>query len=166
MRPTSARVRQALFNILKHGAFGDVGSDAVVLDAFGGSGALGLEALSRGADRVTFMDRDPEALRYVRRNVAALGEDALVSILPVDATRPPSCPPGGACNLGLLDPPYGAAVAEAALAALTNAGWFAPGAVAVVESAAEVAAPAGWQQADCRRYGATVLTFLQLASTE
>lgn len=168
VRPTSERVREALFNILAHGAFGNVVGDAVVLDAFAGTGALGLEALSRGAVRATFMECDQTVLDCLRRNVAALGEGDRAAVLAVDATRPPPCPPEDACTLALLDPPYGAAVAEAALAALTENGWFAPGAVAVVESAANtsIAAPAGWQLADTRRYGTTALNFLQLAPAE
>ena len=167
IRPTSERVRQALFNILAHGAFGDVVRDAVVLDAFAGSGALGLEALSRGAVRATFMESDQTVLDCLRRNVASLGEGDRAAVLAADATHPPPCPPGDACTLALLDPPYGAGVAEAALTALVESGWFAPDAVAAVESStdAPVAAPAGWQIADSRRYGTTVLSFLQLEGT-
>ena len=92
VRPTSDRAREALFNILSHGQFaaeGIVFDGAAVLDAFAGTGAFGLEALSRGATEAVFFERDPEALTVLRRNVASLGESTRAHILPYDATRPP-----------------------------------------------------------------------------
>jgi len=102
-RPTADRAREALFNILAHA--GDFDLDgAVVADVFAGSGALGFEALSRGADHVFFLETHPAAVAAIRANAATLGEEARVTILRGDATRPP--PAARACDLAVLDPPY------------------------------------------------------------
>ena len=130
-RPTADRVRQALFDMLLHAPW--VGRDAVVgatvLDAFAGTGALGLEALSRGAAHAHFLERDRAALAALRANIAALKAPA--SVHPADATRPP---PGTPCSLVFLDPPYGQGLIERALPALAQAGWLAPAALLVVET--------------------------------
>jgi 16S rRNA (guanine966-N2)-methyltransferase len=134
VRPTSDRAREALFNILSHGHFASGGvpfAGAVVLDAFAGTGALGLEALSRGAAQAVFFERDPEALAILRRNVALVGESARAEILPYDATRPPRA--GVRCALLFLDPPYRSGLAAAALEAIEGAGWLTPDALAVIE---------------------------------
>src|ERR1700751_6016617 len=114
VRPTSDRAREALFNILSHGQLAAEGipfAGAAVLDAFAGTGALGLEALSRGAAEAAFIERDPEALATLRQNIAALGEDFHSRVVPGDATRPPRAPL--ACALVFLDPPYRSGVAAA-----------------------------------------------------
>jgi 16S rRNA (guanine966-N2)-methyltransferase len=131
-RPTADRVRQALFDRLMHAPW--AGRAAIegtrVLDAFAGTGALGLEALSRGAGHATFIETGRGALGTLRANVAACRAEALCTILPADALRPPL---GKACGLLFLDPPYGQGLAAPALAALHAAGWIAPGALIVAE---------------------------------
>ncbi len=135
-RPTADRVRQALFDMLLHapwakGADGrEAVVDAIVLDAFAGTGALGLEALSRGASHAHFLERDRAALAALRANVAALKAPATIHA--ADATRPP---PGTPCTLVFLDPPYGQGLIERALPALEAAGWLAPAALLVAETA-------------------------------
>jgi 16S rRNA (guanine966-N2)-methyltransferase len=168
VRPTSDRAREALFNILSHGRLAAEGipfAGAAVLDAFAGTGALGLEALSRGAAEVLFLEQDPEALATLRRNIAALGEDAHARIIAGDATRPPRAP--AACTLVLLDPPYRSGVAAMALTALEAAGWLAPDALVVVELAAreELTPPGGFILLDERVYGAARLVFLRRGKT-
>jgi 16S rRNA (guanine966-N2)-methyltransferase len=164
VRPTSDRAREALFNILSHGRFAAEGipfAGAVVLDAFAGTGALGLEALSRGAAEAVFIERDREALVILRKNVEALGEGARAHIVPGDATQPLGA--GSSCALAFLDPPYHSGLAAPALGALAARGWLAPDALAVVETAAreELAPPAGFILLDERIYGAARLVFLR-----
>lgn len=164
VRPTSDRAREALFNILSHGVLAVGGipfSGAGVLDAFAGTGALGLEALSRGAAAVVFIEQDREALAVLRRNIDALGEGARTQILPGDATRPLRAISG--CAVVFIDPPYRSGLAAPALTALDAAGWFAPEGLAVIETAAreELAAPAGFSLLDERVYGAARLVFLR-----
>ena len=164
VRPTSDRAREALFDILSHGRFAASGlpfAGESVLDAFAGTGALGLEALSRGAARAVFIENAADALAALRRNIAALGEGERARILPGDATRPPRA--SEACALVFLDPPYRSGLAGPALAALAAAGWLAPEALAVVETAAreKMPPPAGFTLLDERRYGAARLTFLR-----
>lgn len=162
-RPTSDRTREALFNILAHSDWG-IGGDsplpeARVLDVFCGTGALGLEALSRGAGHCTFLDGERAALAVTRRNVADLGEEARATIIRADATQPPAAP--APCRLVFLDPPYGKALTEPALRALTAKGWLAPGAVVVTEIAADdpVGLPEGFSLLDERLYGETRVIF-------
>jgi 16S rRNA (guanine966-N2)-methyltransferase len=168
VRPTSDRAREALFDILSHGRLAADGipfAGAAVLDAFAGTGALGLEALSRGAAEVVFFERDPEALAILRRNVASLGESACADILACDATRPPRA--GLRCAVAFLDPPYRSGLAATALAAIAAAGWLAPDALAVVEVGARegFVAPAGFALIDDRVYGAARLVFLHREAT-
>ncbi len=168
VRPTSDRAREALFDILSHGRFAADGipfAGAAVLDAFAGTGALGLEALSRGAAEVVFFERDPKALAILRRNVASLGESARAEILPCDATRPPRA--GLRCAVAFLDPPYRSGLAAAALGAIAAAGWLAADALAVIEVGAqeELAPPAGFAPLDGRVYGAARLVFLRREAT-
>jgi 16S rRNA (guanine966-N2)-methyltransferase len=133
-RPTADRVRQALFDMLLHAPWGgrQVVEDMHVLDAFAGTGALGLEALSRGAAHATFMERDRAALAALRANVAACGAGDRATVLVADAIRPPAS--GMACGLVFLDPPYGASLVPRALAALRGMGWLAAGALIVAET--------------------------------
>ena len=164
VRPTSDRAREALFNILSHGRLAADGApfaEAAVLDAFAGTGALGLEALSRGAAAAVFIEQAREALAILRRNIAALGEDTRARVVPGDATRPPRAP--SACALVFLDPPYRSGLAAAALGALDAAGWLAPEALAVVELAAreELGPPTEFLLLDERVYGAARLIFLR-----
>jgi 16S rRNA (guanine966-N2)-methyltransferase len=131
-RPTSARARQAVFDILLHAPW--AGADFVhaarVLDVFAGTGAYGLEALSRGAVFATFMENGREAVAAIRANIAACRAEAATKIIAADAANPP---PGTAHDLVFLDPPYGQSLVPKALAALGRAGWLAPGTVIVAE---------------------------------
>src|SRR5260221_13835165 len=142
VRPTSDRAREALFNILSHGQFAAEGlpfAGRPVLDAFAGTGALGLEALSRGASAAVFIETEREALTALRRNIATLGEEDSAHIVAGDATRPP--PAAIVCAVALLDPPYGSGLAAPALAALAGAGWLVENALAIVEGAAREGLP-------------------------
>jgi 16S rRNA (guanine966-N2)-methyltransferase len=164
VRPTSDRAREALFNILSHGDFAAAGSpiaDANVLDAFAGTGALGIEALSRGAARAVFIETDRTALGALRRNLAALDEEDATDVIAGDATRPPRAPYAAA--LAFLDPPYRSGLAVPALTALAGMGWLAPHALVIVELAAKepFSAPEGFAMIDERRYGAARLVFLR-----
>jgi 16S rRNA (guanine966-N2)-methyltransferase len=168
IRPTSDRAREAAFNILAHGGFGAGGAsviaDAVVLDVFCGTGAMGLEALSRGAARATFIDNEPQSLVAARANIAALKEQA-ARVMAADATRPPPRPKDQPpATLAFFDPPYAENLAAPALAAFADKGWLAPGALCVVEAAARapaLASPPGFESLETRRYGATRVTLLR-----
>jgi 16S rRNA (guanine966-N2)-methyltransferase len=133
-RPTADRLRQALFDMLWHASW--CGRErlegAAVLDVFAGTGALGLEALSRGAAHATFIEQDRAALTVLRANVMACRAEANATILAADATRPP---PGGSCGIVFLDPPYGRDLVPAAVNALAERGWLAADALLVTETA-------------------------------
>jgi 16S rRNA (guanine966-N2)-methyltransferase len=164
VRPTSDRAREALFNILTHGGWAAGGipfADQPVLDAFAGTGAFGLEALSRGAAEAFFIEDERAALIALRRNIAALGESERCRVVAGDATRPPRAP--AACAVAFVDPPYGQGLAATALEALAAAGWFAPGALVVAELGVReaVTPPAGFARLDERIYGAARLVFLR-----
>lgn len=158
IRPTSARAREALFNILAHGVENADGSspliDARVLDACCGTGALGLEAISRGAGFVTFLDHSPEAMKAVADNLRAMNEQKKAAMVRADVTSPPNS--RQPCALVFLDPPYKSGMAAKALTALQLKGWIAPGALVSIELAAteDVALPQGFAAIDERRYGA------------
>ena len=156
LRPTTDRVRESIFNLLLNGGHGDVVSGATVLDVFAGTGALGLEALSRGAASATFVERGRPALALLRRNIALLGAEA--RILPRDARRPG---PGSAHDLVFLDPPYGQGLGEAALTALRADGWLARGALIVWEEGAPPAL-GDLEPVDARRYGETHVTLVRI----
>jgi 16S rRNA (guanine966-N2)-methyltransferase len=164
-RPTSNRAREALFNILMHANWSSDGTspliDARVLDAFAGSGALGIEALSRGAAHVTFLDSDPAAVKLIGENLRKVGETAAAKVIRADVTRPP--PSREACDLVFLDPPYRSGLAAPALTALAEAGWLKPGAVATVElgHAEDLGPPARFETIDERRYGAAKIVILR-----
>ncbi len=166
VRPTSDRAREALFNILGHGRFTPDGTSVLVgarvLDAFAGSGALGFEALSRGAAHLTCIESSAAARSVLRANAKALGETARVTVLQADATNPPAAA-GAPCRLLLMDPPYRSGLAAPALAALAERGWLADGAICVAEiSAAETLdVPSGFTPLDERRYGRAKFVFLR-----
>src|SRR5215468_7551367 len=132
IRPTADRLRESLFNILAH-AYGDPVSGARVLDLFAGTGALGLEALSRGAAFTLFVDDGAEARALLRQNVEALGVAAASRIFRRDATKLGPAHPVEPFSLAFLDPPYGKGLAEKALAAAREGGWLTPDALVVVE---------------------------------
>jgi 16S rRNA (guanine966-N2)-methyltransferase len=168
VRPTSSRAREALFDILAHGRFAeqDCCRDAIVLDVFAGTGAFGLEALSRGARYVTFMEKDRAARAVLEQNVALLGEIRQCAIMAADATRPPRA--ASPANLAFLDPPYREDLAAPTLAALAKTGWFAPDALVVAELAArdELDLPDGFTFLEDRRYGAARFVFLRYGATK
>ncbi|MGR3433598.1 MAG: 16S rRNA (guanine(966)-N(2))-methyltransferase RsmD [Shimia sp.] len=158
LRPTSDRVRESLFNVLTHRVDFDAGP---VLDLFAGTGALGIEALSRGAPHATFVESGRVGQRLIRENLvkARLGNEHF-RLLTGDARRLPQAE--GAAHLIFLDPPYGRDLGGAALASAVAGGWVAPGALVVWEEAVEMAAP-GFDMEDVRRYGETVVTLLRAA---
>lgn len=164
VRPTSDRLRESLFNILAHG-YGDIVEGARVIDLFAGTGALGLEALSRGARFALFVDDGAEARALLRANVEALGAGGRTKVFRRDATRLGAMPPGEAFTLAFLDPPYGRDLAPRALDSLREGGWLAPGALVVVEESAEVSLdpPAGYEAVERRVYGDTQIVFLRSA---
>jgi 16S rRNA (guanine966-N2)-methyltransferase len=165
VRPTSDRAREALFNILEHSGPGGDGRSpligARVFDGFAGSGALGLEALSRGAESAVFMDNAAAAIKAIHANVATLGEEARATIVTGDPGNPPGA--NQSCAILLLDPPYGSGLGAPALTALKQRGWIAPGAICSVEVAAKetFAAPAGFAVIDERRYGRAKIILLR-----
>ena len=165
MRPTADRTREALFNILTGGKLSDEGAKrlpgARVLDAFAGTGALGLEALSRGAAEVTFMENFAPAIEICRANIKALGEEENAALLACDVLHPRPAP--APCDLVFLDPPYNQGFAELALVALKKAGWIAPEALVSVElmKSEPFAAPEGFGELDARTYGKAKLVFLR-----
>lgn len=159
LRPTSDRVREAMFNLLFNGSHGNLVTGARVLDLFAGTGALGLEALSRGAIEAMFVETGAPALALLKTNIAKLQAEAATRILRQDATRlQPN--PGAPFTLVFLDPPYGKALGEAALASALKAGWLAPEATIVWEEAQPPLPPGGFRQIDQRRYGETLVTLL------
>jgi 16S rRNA (guanine966-N2)-methyltransferase len=163
IRPTTDRARQALFNILAHRRFDDrpfVFEGARVMDAFCGTGALGIEALSRGADHAYFLDNNRAALGIARENLQSLGEDRNATLFYADAARPPQ---GEPCNLVLLDPPYRSNLAAPALHAMARNGWLSDGALAIAEIGAREDFPAldGFEILDERRYGAAKFVILR-----
>jgi 16S rRNA (guanine966-N2)-methyltransferase len=162
IRPTADRLRESLFNILAH-AYGDPVSGARVLDLFAGTGALGLEALSRGAAFALFVDDGAEARALLRQNVEALGLGGTTRIFRRDATRLGLAHPVEPFSLVFLDPPYGKGLAEKALASAREGGWLAPGALILVEEAADAAftTPDGFEEAERRRYDDTEFVVLR-----
>ena len=159
-RPTADRVRQALFDMLAHAPWAEPLEGCAVLDGFAGSGALGLEAMSRGAARAVFFETDRAALEGLRGNIAALGAGPRSLVLGADATRPPRPgPTQGACGLVLLDPPYGGGLIARALDALRATGWVAAGALIVAETACREEPPvAAASLLAARRHGAARLS--------
>jgi 16S rRNA (guanine966-N2)-methyltransferase len=162
IRPTADRLREALFNILVH-AYGDPLPGARVVDLFAGTGALGLEALSRGAQFALFVDQAAEARALLRENVATLGVGGAARIFRRDATRLGMLAGLAPFSLVFLDPPYGQGLAEKALASAREGGWLSPGALAVVEEAttASFTTPEGFTEMERRPYDDTELIFLR-----
>ncbi len=158
LRPTTDRVRESLFNVLQGGRFGDPINGARVLDLFAGTGALGLEALSRGAAHVTFVDNGRVAQKLIRENIAKLRRQDDITVLGTDAGK---LPQGDPCDLVFLDPPYGLELGGKALAAAQATGWLAPDALIVWEESRAQIAPPGFTSLDQRRYGDTWVSFLR-----
>lgn len=166
-RPTGERARQALFNVLEHAPWSPGLSDARVIDLFAGSGALGFEALSRGAAFCLFVETDEAARGAIRHNVEALGLFGATRVHRRDATdlgvRPGAT--GPAFDLAFLDPPYAKGLGEGALACLAEGGWLAPGAILVFERGVEEPDPVapGFEALDARTWGAARVHFLRWA---
>jgi len=162
IRPTADRLREALFNILVH-AYDDPLSGARVLDLFAGTGALGIEALSRGAAFALFVDDGAQARALLRENVAALGLGGVSRIFRRDATKLGPTHPVDPFTLGFLDPPYGRNLAEKALASARAGCWFTPNALVVVEESADAVfeVPEGYIEIERRRYGDTAFIMLR-----
>ena len=164
-RPTSDRARQAIFNILEHAAWSGGVRERRVIDLFAGSGALGFEALSRGAAFCLFVETDEAARGAIRENVDAMGLFGRTRVHRRDATQLGQRPgaDGPAFDLAFLDPPYGKGLGETALARLQDGGWLAPGATIVLERGAaepDLSAP-GYESLDVRAYGAARIWFLR-----
>lgn len=168
-RPTSDRARQAVFNILEHAAWSPGVRDLRIIDLFAGSGALGFEALSRGAAFCLFVETDELARGAIRQNVDAMGLFGRTRVHRRDATdlgvRPGA--DGPAFDLAFLDPPYGKGLGETALAKLAAGGWLADGAVVMFERGSDEPdfdAP-GFEKLDARDYGAARVHFLRYAAS-
>ena len=162
VRPTADRLRESLYNILTH-AHGDPVTGARVLDLFAGTGALGIEAVSRGAAFALFVDQGVEARALLRANVEALGLGGVTRIFRRDATKLGPAHPLAAFSLVFLDPPYGKGLAEQALTSARAGAWLAGDALIVVEEAtdARFTAPEGFDELDRRAYDDSELIFLR-----
>lgn len=162
IRPTADRLRESVFNILMH-AYENPVQDARVLDLFAGTGALGIEAVSRGAAFALFVDNGAEARALLRNNVEALGLGGVTKVYRRDATDLGPAHPVPPFSLVFLDPPYGKGLAEKALASLQDGGWLTEGALLVVEEAkaASFKPPDGFEELDRRAYDDTEFVFLR-----
>ena len=162
IRPTTDRLREALFNILAH-SYDDPVTGARVLDLFAGTGALGIEAISRGAAYALFVDDGVEARALLRDNTEALGLGGVTRIFRRDATKLGPAHPLEPFSLVFLDPPYGKGLAERALNSAREGNWLKPDALIVVEEAAEAAfkAPEGFAELERRQYDDTEFVFLR-----
>ncbi|MGI9127287.1 MAG: 16S rRNA (guanine(966)-N(2))-methyltransferase RsmD [Roseomonas sp.] len=162
-RPTSDRARQAIFDQLWHAPWAgrDMLEDAVVLDGFAGTGAMGLEALSRGAARAFFMEQDRAALAALRANIAGCKAGDACRVIASDVTAPPIA--AAPCSLVFLDPPYGMGLVPRALAGLLAKGWIAPGALIIAETGRDEATeiPPGFELISTREHGAARLSVLR-----
>lgn len=157
LRPTSDRVRESVFNILAHGIEGFAFEGARVIDLFAGTGALGIEALSRGAAYCLFVEESADARALIRRNIEAFGLQGVTRIFRRDAT---ALGPAGNIEpftIAFLDPPYGRGLGERAIASLVDGQWLASGAIVVIEERADAALqlPSQFVQTDLRKYGDT-----------
>lgn len=156
LRPTTDRVRESLFNVLSHAV---EMADARVLDLFAGTGALGLEALSRGAAMAVFVDDGRVSQGLIRQNIELCRASSSSRLLRRDATRLPTNPDEG-FDLIFLDPPYGKGLGAKALASADAGGWISPGALIVWEEAEPMTPPAGYALQDSRKYGGTHITLM------
>lgn len=159
LRPTTDRVRESLFNVLVGGAYGDPITGARVLDLFAGTGALGLEALSRGAAHVAFVDDGRKAQNLIRENIELCQATAATRLWCRDATRP-VVNPDATYDLIFLDPPYGKSLGDKALQQAAKGGWIAKDALIVWEEGQALQAPAGYILHDRRKYGDSHIHFL------
>jgi 16S rRNA (guanine966-N2)-methyltransferase len=162
IRPTSDRLRESLFNVLAH-TYGDPVFDARVIDLFAGTGALGLEALSRGARFALFVEEGTEGRGLIRANIDAMGLGGRTRLFRRDATRLGPAAAIEPFSLAFLDPPYWRGLAAGALTSLAEGGWLCPGALCVVEEANdfELEAPASFEPLERRDSAQARLTFLR-----
>lgn len=165
LRPTTDRVREAIFNLLINGSHGNPLPGARVLDLFAGTGALGLEALSRGAARVAFVDDGVKARALLRENIDRARAMGTTDVWRRDATRL-GTNRGAPYGLIFLDPPYGAGLGEAAISSALEGGWIAPGAIIVWEEVRPPLISAPLTQIDQRRYGDTLVTLARRPAGE
>jgi 16S rRNA (guanine966-N2)-methyltransferase len=158
IRPTSDRLREALFNVLAH-AYDDAVAGARVLDLFAGTGALAFEALSRGASYALLVDDGTEARSVIRENIEAFGAEGVTRLFRRDATKLGPAGPAGRFSLVFCDPPYGRDLAPAALSSASAGGWLTDDALVVVEEAGSAcpALPQGFEELERRTYGETVV---------
>jgi 16S rRNA (guanine966-N2)-methyltransferase len=166
LRPTSERAREALFNILGHRDFAALPlKGARVIDLFAGTGALGLEALSRGAQHLTAVESDGAALACLRENVEALDFKNKVRVIQGDATNLPPAPEP--CAYAFLDPPYRGGKAAPALVSLSETGWLLAGAILVAETSTreKLTPPDGYEEIERRRYGAAEMVILRFGAS-
>ena len=164
VRPTSDRLRETIFNVLAHG-YGDPVEGARVIDLFAGTGAMGIEALSRGAAFCLFVDEGAQARGLIRENVEALGLGGATRLFRRDATRMGAAGQNPPASLVFCDPPYGKDLAPRALKSCADGGWLSPGALVVVEEAqgSSVALPFGFEEVERRDYGETTVLFARHA---
>jgi len=163
IRPTADRVRESVFNILAS-RLGPGFDGLRVLDLFAGTGALGLEALSRGAAHVIFVDTGAEARGLIRDHIEAFGAGGVTKLLRRDATALGDAGTMGPVDLVFLDPPYGKGLGEQALTSLNSGGWLQPATIVVLEESSDVTVnlPTGFALDDRREYGAAAVHFLKL----
>lgn len=161
LRPTSDRVRESMFNILAHGVEGFDIEGVRVLDLFAGTGALGLEAMSRGAAYCLLVEQDADARGLIRENIEAFALTGVTRIFRRDATKIGPAGRGDQFGLVLCDPPYGKGLGEMALKAAAEGGWLTPGAIVVLEERAgvEIALPDRFEEIDRRTWGQTQAIF-------
>lgn len=162
LRPTSDRVREAIFNLLINGGYGNPLVGARVLDLFAGTGALGLEALSRGALHASFVDDGATARALIKRNIALMQAQESTRILKLDATKLDENR-GPAFSMVFLDPPYAKGLGEIALASCRKGNWLAPGALVIWEEGRAPAHSLGFDRLDQRKYGDTYVTLLRVS---
>jgi 16S rRNA (guanine966-N2)-methyltransferase len=167
IRPTSDRVREAVFNVLGHGVAAVDLEGARVLDLFAGTGALGIEALSRGAMQCLFVDDSADARGLIRENVEALGLTGITKVFRRDATALGDAGKYGTFGLVFLDPPYRQGLGERAVASALAGGWLSPRATIVLEEAkdADVRLPAGVIELDRRTWSDTMVLFARREAT-
>lgn len=167
VRPTSDRAREALFNVLLNGRHAISMDGVIVLDVFAGTGALGLEALSRGASHAVFLDNNRASLACIKENAATFGVSDDVSLVNTDARvvgRPPPVLTSGA-DLVFLDPPYRQDLVVSSVARLESEGWIDAQATVIIETESSIGGPeiTGFDVLDSRVYGAARITFLRHA---
>jgi 16S rRNA (guanine966-N2)-methyltransferase len=161
LRPTTDRVRETVFNVLAHGGYGDPVEGSRVLDLFAGTGALGFEALSRGAAEVTFVDDGAKSRSLIQENIGVLNAQSTTKFHSRNATQmgPVS---GEPCDLVFLDPPYGKGLGQLALLSALAGGWLTHDALCVWEEASEQVAPVGFTMIEARRYGESWVHFIEV----